>query len=140
MGGRSSGDLSLDSVDEMDCLHLTGQVTTENNGGFIQMTHELTGAERADASRASGLVMLVRGNSETYNLHLRTFDLWLPWQSYRVSFETTNEWQSIKVPFTSFLPYKTRKPLEVQRIKRVGIVGIGRNFEADVCLAGLAFY
>jgi len=140
MGGRSNGQLIKERQDDYDCLHLTGKVTTENNGGFLQIAHDLTEAERTDASAAQGLKMMVRGNHETYNIHLRTFDLWLPWQSYRASFEATEQWQTIEVPFSSFLPYKTSKRLDIGKLKRLGIVGIGRNFNADICVAGVQFY
>ncbi len=140
MGGRSSGTLNTEAIENIDCLHLTGQVTTENNGGFLQMAHELTTNEREQALQAVGFKMRVRGNNETYNIHLRTFDLWLPWQSYRASFNANEQWQLVTVPFSSFLPYKTSKPLNVEKIKRLGIVGIGRDFNADICVAELTFY
>ena len=35
MGGLSQGKAIISSLDGVDCYHMTGNVTTENNGGFI---------------------------------------------------------------------------------------------------------
>ena len=55
----------------------------------------------------------VYGNDETYNLHLRTADLWLPWQSYRATFQAPASWQTVQLPFVEFSPYKTSKALDL---------------------------
>ncbi|MGB0772813.1 MAG: CIA30 family protein, partial [Paracoccaceae bacterium] len=63
MGGRSSGTAERVNVDDRAAIKLTGNVTTENNGGFVQVRREI------DAGRASefeGLTFKVKGNGETY--------------------------------------------------------------------------
>ena len=37
MGGLSTGLLTLDNINDKNCLRLRGDVRTENNGGFIQI-------------------------------------------------------------------------------------------------------
>ena len=83
MGGVSSGELSLDTIDNKACLRLrTGDVWLENNGGFIQAALYVEDTEAADASDYHGLLLKVYGNNQEYNLHLRTGELALYRDSY----------------------------------------------------------
>ena len=140
MGGVSRGRLMADETAGRDCVRLSGQVSTANNGGFIQAAADLPAAAATRLDDYLGLRVTLRGNGEPYNVHLRTADLWLPWQSYRASVTATPDWQSFELPFSEFEPYKTRKALRPSRLQRVGIVAIGRDFEADVCIGELGFY
>ena len=140
MGGVSSGELSLDTMDNKACLRLRGNVRLENNGGFIQAALDVEGTEAADASGYDGLLLAVYGNNEEYNLHLRTGDIWLPWQSYRASFRAAARWQTLRLPFTEFTGYRIGKKLDLKQLQRIGLVAIGRAFDADVCIGELAFY
>lgn len=140
MGGVSKGNMSLDKHQDKQCLRMTGQVSTENNGGFIQMALDLNDGNAFDASRFEGLELLVAGNNEVYNLHYRTSGLWMPWQSYRASFKVTPEWGIIKIPFNIMTRYKTSKKFKPKNIKRFGLVAIGKEFTADLCVASVRFY
>jgi len=82
----------------------------------------------------------VAGNNEDYNIHFRTSDLWFPWQSYRASFKATSDWQTIRIPFSDLDAYKTSQKFRQNKLKRIGLVGIGRDFLADLCLASIRFY
>jgi hypothetical protein len=82
----------------------------------------------------------VYGNNEEYNIHLRTEDIWLPWQSYRATFTAVPEWKTHYVPFTEFAPYRINKALDPSRLKRIGFVAIGRKFNADLCIGKVGFY
>lgn len=140
MGGRSSGQLELDHYLGKDCLRLRGLVSTANNGGFIQLALDLGNGKPYDASAFDGLEVEVAGNGELYNLHLRTSNLWLPWQSYRASFATIPQWQTLRIPFSTFTAYRTAGKFRADKLERIGLVAIGRDFEADLCVAGLNFY
>jgi adhesin HecA-like repeat protein len=140
MGGISRGSLTLDTIDSKSCLRLRGDVSLDNNGGFIQAALDIERTEAADASGYQGLLLEVYGNGEEYNLHLRTDDVWLPWQSYRASFQAPTRWQSVKLPFKDFSGYRIGKRLDLKHLKRIGIVAIGREFTADLCIATLALY
>ncbi len=132
MGGVSKGTLTLDTIDGRDCLRIQGDVSLENNGSFIQAALSIKNTRAADASAYSGIVVDVYGNDEAYNLYLRTDDLWLPWQSYRATFQAPARWQTVQLPFAEFTPHKTGKPLDLAELERIGIVAIGRAFRADV--------
>lgn len=140
MGGVSSGTLTLTTVDKRDCLRLQGKVRLENNGGFVQAALNIGKTAAADASAYTGIVIDVYGNDETYNLHLRTADLWLPWQSYRATFQAPASWQTVQLPFVEFSPYKTSKALDLTELERIGLLAIGRAFSADLCIGRVGFY
>ena len=140
MGGRSSGVLVMDQYMGRNCLRMRGSVSTANNGGFIQIALDLASGRTFDASAFKGLALEVVGNGEQYNVHLRTSQLWLPWQSYRSSFIADSKWREIRLPFSAFEPYKTSKNLDTAKLARVGVVAIGREFDADVCVGSIAFY
>jgi hypothetical protein len=140
MGGVSSGKLTLDTYKGRDCLRMQGDISTDNNGGFVQMALSLSEKDNFDASAFAGIVMEVAGNNEDYNIHIRTTDLWFPWQSYRASFKATSDWQTVRIPFADLDAYKTPQKFRQDRLKRIGLVGIGRDFHADLCLATIRLY
>jgi len=140
MGGVSSGTLTLASIDNRGCLRMQGEVRLENNGGFVQAALDIDGATAAKLSGYTGIELDVYGNDEAYNLHLRTDDLWLPWQSYRATFQAPDRWRTLQLPFKEFSAYRTRKALDVTALQRIGVVAIGRAFNADLCIGRLGFY
>ncbi|MEE4376532.1 MAG: CIA30 family protein [Candidatus Competibacteraceae bacterium] len=140
MGGVSRETVAPTVIEGRNCVRLTGKVSLENNGGFIQMALDLSRDGLLDASAYSGLRLLVRGNGEEYNVHLRTPDTVRPWQSYRASFNATESWQEIRLPFAEFQPYRLDTPLDVSRLRRLGVVAIGRPFQADLCVAEISLY
>jgi hypothetical protein len=140
MGGISDGELALDSYKDRNCLRMRGNVSTENNGGFLQIALPLSEQDEFDATNYTGIELVVAGNNEPYNIHIRTSGLWFPWQSYRFTFQATTGWQTLRFPFTEAKPYKTNKRFQRQRLMRIGLVGIGRDFQADLCVASVKFY
>ncbi len=141
MGGISEASIVRGVVDGRPCLRLTGDVRLENDGGFIQAALNLAGAgELLDASGYAGLRLIARGNDEQYGVHLRTPDNVRPWQSYRAQFTASPAWQTIEIPFASFAPYRLDTPLDITRLRRIGLVAIGRAFFADLAIAYLALY
>ncbi|MDH3411650.1 MAG: CIA30 family protein [Gammaproteobacteria bacterium] len=141
MGGISQETLRVEEHDGRRCLRLSGHVRLENNGGFIQIALDLSpeGAN-LDASSFTGLRLLVYGNGERYSVHLRTADIVRPWQSYRAHFEAPPEWREIRLPFADFKPYRLEAPLDLTRLRRIGVVAIGRAFFADLRLGEIGFY
>jgi len=140
MGGVSSGSLVPTMIDGRACLQLSGEVSLENNGGFVQASLDLGASGPFDASGHAGVEIDVYGNGETYNLHLRTDDTRIVWQSYRTSFQAQPHWQTLRLPFAEFKPYRIDRTLDTQKLRRLGIVAIGREMRADICIARLALY
>ena len=141
MGGISQARVARERIDGRDCLRLTGEVRLENDGGFIQAALDLASEGSSfDASGYLGLRIVVRGNGERYSLHLRTPDNVRPWQSYRAQFTAGPTWETVELPFASFLPHRLEAALDVKRLRRLGFVAIGRAFQADLAVAEIGFY
>lgn len=141
MGGISQGTLTRETVEGREAYRLRGMVCLENNGGFIQMATDLnTDGSTMDMSAFTGIELDASGIGETYNIHLRTSDLTRPWQSYRQSFIAGPEWETHRIAFTDFAPHRTDTPLNLTKLRRIGILAIGREFEADVSVGDLRFY
>jgi hypothetical protein len=141
MGGLSSGRLEATEIGGRRCLRMTGRVRLENDGGFLQMALDLSpGGGLVDASGLKGIAVTVRGNGEAYGVHLRTAHLARPWQSYRAGFVATMDWTEQRLPFAGFVPHRTDVPFDPARLRRIGLVAIGRAFEADLAVAELRFF
>ncbi len=140
MGGVSAGRLTRSEIDGVHCSHLSGRVSTANNGGFVQAAQVITPEVALGLDRFTGVRLQLRGNGEDYNVHLRTADLWLPWQSFRTTFTVTDQWQTFDLPFAEFEAYKSRAAFKPDRLRRVGVVAIGRDFDAEICVGEVGFY
>jgi hypothetical protein len=141
MGGVSRGTLANETVQGRAGIRMRGLVRTENNGGFIQLALDFDSDGRSfDASAFRGMEIDVLGNGETYGAHLRTTTMSRPQQSYRQGFFATTRWQRLAIPFSDFVPHRIEGPIDVRRLRRIGIAAIGRAFEADLTIARLAFY
>jgi hypothetical protein len=140
MGGVSSGTLVTGQREGRNCLHLQGEVSLENNGGFIQAALQLAPSGVLDASGYTGVELDVYGNGESYNVHFKTSRVWLPWQHYRASFMAEPGWHTVQVPFTAFEGYRIGAAFDPARLERIGIVAYGRAFMADLCIGRVALY
>jgi hypothetical protein len=137
MGGVSSADFNRDRVDGRRCVRMTGDVTRDSGGGFIQMALYL---DEADASPYSGIELLVYGNDEDYNLHIRTPDCGWHDESYRATFHAESRWQTIQVPWEAFEANSVTEKLDTSRIERIGLLGWMREFSADLAIGQIAVY
>lgn len=141
MGGLSEGTLTRETICNRLALRMRGRVSLENNGGFLQMALDLSGDQSAvDAGAWQGIELDVCGPAEEYAVHLRTTELSRPWQSYRQPFRVKPEWQTVQLPFAEFVAHRTETPLNLGKLKRIGLVAIGRAFEADLAVSGIRFY
>ena len=140
MGGVSDAAMALREVDGRRALCMQGEVSLENNGGFVQVNVDLARDGFFDASGFDGVRLLVRGNGEMYSLHLKTAATNMPWQSYRAEFIADDQWRELRLPFAAFEPHRLVPILDPARLKRVGIVAIGRVMRADLCVGGIGFY
>ncbi|WP_438951327.1 CIA30 family protein [Porticoccus sp.] len=141
MGGLSEGTLTRETIGNRLALRIHGRVSLENNGGFLQMALDLSADQTAvDGSAWQGIELDVCGPVEEYAVHLRTTELSRPWQSYRQTFKVKPEWQTLRLSFNNFVAHRTEIPLNLDKLKRIGLVAIGREFEVDLALSGLRFY
>lgn len=141
MGGISNATLQASRIAEQNCIRLSGNVTRESNGGFIQMAF-FFGRNYAefDASDYKGIELLTYGNNEEYNVHVRTADCRMYSESYRTTFFAADEWQRVQLPWSVFTPNRLNAPLDNSALRRIALVGWMREFEADIGLAEIALY
>ena len=97
MGGVSEGSLKLIKEDNTAYYNMQGDISTANNGGFIQFRTMIQNHPKDKLFK--GIRIKVRGNNEEYAIHLRTKYLFLPWQYYESKFMANNEWKIIELPF-----------------------------------------
>lgn len=138
MGGRSGGSIDVEEIAGLQATRLRGMVSLENNGGFVQMARDLKADGSAfDASEWAGIELCVLGNDEMYEIRLRTAQLSRPWQSFRAEFVATAEWTALGFGFSDFEAHRTEMTFDPACLRRIGILGIGREFEADVAVSSM---
>jgi len=76
MGGVSEGTAVFESRGVDKTIRLTGEVSTANNGGFIQVR---SSGPWELAEGKTGIKLKVKGNGEQYYLHIRNSSTRLPW-------------------------------------------------------------
>ena len=139
MGGVSTGRVAFLTEDVGTYAHMTGSVSTENNGGFIQMRMDLPNGAPEDAM---GVRLIVRGNDQEYFLHLRTGGTVLPWQYYQAGFLVSGEWREVRLPFNTFerSGRLLRAIPRADSLKSIAVVAYGRDHEAEVDVREVGFY
>ena len=152
MGGVSEGNVYLEKDGDTSFARLTGDVSTRNNGGFIQLRSAVSLFKKPkmfqlihDANKGGqelqGVRLNVRGNGETYHVMIRTYFTWRPSDYYHHTFEAGDDWSQVVMPFSAFKrsTSKTSK-LDINDIRDFGIVAYGRDFKSDVSVSEVSFY
>jgi len=138
MGGVSNAEFDSAEIDGRRCARMTGRVTRDNGGGFVQMA--LYFNPTADLSDWAGVELLVHGNDEDYNMHIRTADCGWHDQSYRATFRATPRWQTIRLPWAMFEANGLTAPRDTTGIQRFGLLGWMRDFQADLAVGRVSLY
>jgi hypothetical protein len=139
MGGVSAGQVIFETEAGHSYARMTGQVSTRNNGGFIQMRMDLPDAPPADTT---GVRLIVRGNDQKYFVHVRTGGTVLPWQYYQAGFDVTRDWTEVYLPFTAFEASgrMLRSVPRADSLTSVAIVAYGRDHMAEIDVRAVGFY
>jgi hypothetical protein len=152
MGGISRGNVLLEHDGDITFARLTGDVSTRNNGGFIQLRSAVSLFKKPemfqlihDANKAGqelkGVRLNVRGNGETYHIMIRTYFTWRPSDFYFHTFEAGPNWNLIEMPFVEFKRSNAKSSrLDINDIRDFGIVAYGRDFKSDVSVSEISFY
>ena len=141
MGGVSDASFGRDVIGGRRCIRLTGTVTRDSGGGFIQMALYLGPRGRPfDGSGWRGIECDVFGNDEDYNLHVRTSDCGWFDDSYRTTFRAPARWTTQRFAWDALRPNGVRVALDPARLERIALLGWMREFEADIALASLSLY
>ena len=106
MGGLSQGTLSINNTGNG---LFKGYVTTENNGGFSSIRYEFN---TKDVSKFKHVILKVKGDGKAYQFRIKENSSQR--YSYIAPFNTTGDWQTIKISLSSFYPsfrgYNLDKP------------------------------
>ena len=139
MGGISEGSSEYVIVASGKAIRLYGEVSTKNNGGFIQvrMPYSIDQLEKY-----KGIKIKMKGNGDEYFLHLRNRSSRLPWQYYQASFKSEPTWKEVNIPFEQFKRSSNfmKSVFDPSSIKTIGIVAYGKDHKADVMVSELEFY
>lgn len=142
MGGISNGQVTLEQDAGISFAKLTGNVSTKNNGGFIQLRSRISFANSDETGKElQGVRLNVRGNGETYHIFIRTNDTRSYSDYYSATFQANTNWEVIDFPFSSF--ERKRAPdstLRAENIRAFAVVAYGRDFTADVSVSTVDFY
>ena len=142
MGGISDGEVTLEQDGEMYYARLTGNVSTRNYGGVIQLRTGISfpNSEK-DGKNIQGVRLNVRGNGETYDIHILTNDMAYYGDFYSATFQANSEWKMINLPFNTFerKRYNSSK-LDSKNIRSFAIAAYGRDFISDVSVSTIEFY
>ena len=138
MGGVSSGKVEFISINNSLHARMTGNVSTKNKGGFIQVRRKL---ENLNLEDSKFIEIIAKGNNQNYFIHLRTSGTFLPWQYYQISFKVFNNFKTFKLPINEFKRSSVflSKNINPKNITSVGIVAFGKDHTADIYIKEINF-
>lgn len=143
MGGVSDMSVVRAADSQGDYVRMRGNVSTKNNGGFIQIRLKLSPGGRVyDGSSFEGIRLVVRGKGSGYYIFLRTANTVMPWKFFKAEIPVTEEWGVVEIPWTAFGSgdYGREMVLRTKKLKSVALVAYGKDFSAEVDLRELSFY
>jgi hypothetical protein len=138
MGGQSQGRLVAmqENGEWLTCLQ--GQVSLENNGGFIQMQFDLSAVDKLPAF--DGFYITWRGQAPAVAAHLKTSELPRPWQSYKNTVFPHQDWHTDYWSFAQFSPYRTGIALNLRQVTTFGLLAIGQRGDVELCVRELGLF
>lgn len=138
MGGLSQGQMYLTE----DGVNVQGQVSLENNGGFLQVQWLIDESlSSADLKNYEGIfIEWCAPKTEDLELLLKSSQLWMPWQSYRCKATITTDWQTLFIPFEAFEPYRTQTRLNPKRINKFAVLAGGKEMMVEFNIRQFGLY
>ena len=134
MGGISIGKVQYQN----DTAILSGNVSTENNGGFIQIRMSL---DKIKLDKAKSIKLIAKGNNQKYFVHLRTTGTLLPWQYYQSEFIVEENFKEFILPIKDFKKSGSLmlKKVNPKKITSIGLVAYGSDHEAELTIKEIEF-
>ena len=139
MGGVSFGSHQILNEENTFFLKLTGFVSLENNGGFIQVRKKI---DNLNNEKFQEIKLKCRGNNNQYFIHIRTKFTILPWQYYQLGFFVSDSWNEIKLDLNDFkrsgkiLP----KSIKSNHITSIALVAFGKQQRVNLEVSEIIFY
>lgn len=129
MGGVS--DLAIRHSDGV--FYMTGNVSTDNNGGFVRLSNRID----VNSNDFKGIRFKAKGNNETYEIHVTLKGLRIPpWSYLSQEFDVNNEWQEHTIFFKDLERRSglSAASMKAKNIKDISFAGFGRNFNVDLLI------
>lgn len=138
MGGVSSGQVDYLKLNNETQAYISGNVSTKNNGGFIQIRRSL---KDINLRNTKSIKINVSGNNQKYFLHLRTTGTLLPWQYYQLDFNVQENFKTYNLPIANFKrsSFFISKQIIPEKITSIGIVAFGRDHKANLNIKRIEF-
>ena len=143
MGGKSDMRVGIEYEDGKPHLAMSGNVSLENNGGFIQARLLLAGKRRSfDASAFSGLRLNARGRGDDYYVFLRTTGNVLPWSFFMAKLPVSQEWGEVLIPWSSFVKgdFGSFFTLNTRKLVSIAVVAYKKEFSAKLDVRQISLY
>ena len=130
--------LSLKTIEGKTIALLTGNVTTENNGGFIQIRRDLRSINLEDINL---IKLIAKGNNQKYFVFLRTTGTKLPWQYYQSEFTVNENFNEFILPINEFKKsgMLMSSKINPKKITSIGLVAFGRDHSAELFIKEIEF-
>ncbi len=117
MGGRSESDFTL-SPDGYGLFE--GRVSLENNGGFSSLRYRF---KKIQIDKNGSVVLKLKGDGKKYQFRIKNKSS--DYYSYIYNFETSGEWEEIRIPLSDFYPSFRGMKLEMPNFAHSEIEEIG---------------
>ena len=139
MGGVSSGNVEFLPLENNFLAHITGKVSTENKGGFIQIRRNLS---KINLENSKFIDIIANGNNQKYFVHIRTTGTILPWQYYQAPFMVSSKWEILDLNFSDFKRsgVMLSKTINPKNIKSIAIVAYGREHNSFIDVDKIIIY
>ena len=138
MGGISTGGVEFKDIEDKTIAILTGNVTTENNGGFIQIRRDL---RSINLDSVNSIKLIAKGNNQKYFVFLRTTGTKLPWQYYQSEFTVNENFNEFILPINEFKKsgMLMSSKINPKKITSIGLVAFGRDHSAELSIKEIEF-
>lgn len=139
MGGVSKGEAVMATIDGEPGMRLTGDVSTEYNGGFIQIRRLIPNGL---PTGTTGLEMEVRGNGESYYVFLRTTETTRQWFFYNVEFSAGTNWETVRIPIDDFTRSHAHlsEKIDPAEVISIHLAAYGKDYEADLMVREIRLF
>ena len=139
MGGVSEGKIEFMKDQNSYFARMTGFVSWENDGGFIQFRKKVRDINN---DFVNGISVNAKGNNKKYFVHIRTTGTILPWQYYQAPFVVDEKWKIIKIPYSAFKRsgIMLSKVIDPNNITSIAIVAYGYEHKVMVDVENISFY
>ena len=116
MGGTSSSKVTVNSNGHGV---FSGHVSTQNNGGFSSVRHQL----KSDVSKSNTFEIKIKGDGKKYQFRVKS--KLNEYHSYKFDFKTSGEWETLKIPFKELVPTFRGKLLDMPHFQKGDLQEIG---------------